>query len=268
MRSSWSHAAHSGQTVFTVGERDYQWIDVILAAYLWGEYARLERRTRDGLALDELWRAGGEEVPRRRRTRPPTRGAYDRDLLAADDAAAVARRSPPRHGRVGSNTSTARCSHARPTAPKFKVSAPEVEAALYGEGSLLGSARDLAMRLAGQAAAFDRLNEGASLGARGGRSRGDEAAARIGPARSVRLIRSGIVARAEFVAASESCSNAARRDRGAVDVSARSRPIASTGRASSARPHRLPPRGGAPSRASRSGGQLSLADAAAMGNRW
>jgi hypothetical protein len=190
----------AGRTVFTVGGRDYQWIDVILAAYLWGEYARLERRTREGLAWLKHLKRLGEKVPEAEADEAADTWRYDRDLLAADDL----QQWLDDHDLdmdewleyIDRSVRTA-----RPNAPKLKVSAPEVEAALYGEALCSGALADFATRLAGQAAAFDRLNEGTS-------ARCSKAAVRAAMKPLPPSVRRGVfdfsaadtVARAEFVA--------------------------------------------------------------------
>src|SRR5919109_740241 len=50
----------AGRTAFSVGAREYGWVDVVLAAHLWGEYANLERsvlRQRWASELDKITKA-------------------------------------------------------------------------------------------------------------------------------------------------------------------------------------------------------------------
>src|SRR5262245_17988390 len=54
-----------GQTNFVVGEREYNWGDVILAAQLRGDWEALETQTRAGIAcLDQFAIACTDEPPR------------------------------------------------------------------------------------------------------------------------------------------------------------------------------------------------------------
>ncbi len=152
----------AGRRLFTVGAREYRWEDVVLCAHLCSEYGPLEQRTRAGIACQKRLRSLGRELPEEEIDEASDDWRYDRDLLSGDDAQEwldrrglgaeewldYIERSVLRTRFAGELGSIAK-SHA--ATPK------EVEAAVYAEAVCSGVLGELADRLAGQAAVYDRV---------------------------------------------------------------------------------------------------------------
>ena len=143
--------------VFTVGTRTYLWPDVVVAAHLWGDYAALERQTRDGLAWVMHLAKKGQGVSESDADELGDAWRYDRDLLAADDL----QQWLDEH-LLGMDEWLAFIERAvlrsRGAAPRIKVPAADVEAAIYAEAVCSGTLQGVAARLAGLAAAYDRVD--------------------------------------------------------------------------------------------------------------
>ena len=75
----------AGRAVFSLGERVFEWEDVVLAAYLWGEIARLEQRIARAAAADRALAKRGQQPGEDDIDEAATRWRYDHDLIAADD---------------------------------------------------------------------------------------------------------------------------------------------------------------------------------------
>ena len=79
--------ALSGHRLFSVGDTSYIWEDMVLAAYLWGDWVALRRRAGAGLAclrrLDDLGAEDGLDEDEVEAAAAEFR--YERDLIAAED---------------------------------------------------------------------------------------------------------------------------------------------------------------------------------------
>jgi len=151
----------AGRAVFTVGGREYGWEDVALAAHLWGEAASLKRRTREGIACVRHLERLGDKHPETEVEEAADAWRYARDLLSGDDMHAwleermltmddwlayvlhtvLRTRWSAELGRI---------------TKEQKVSSRQIESALYGEAVCSGRLAELADRLAGQAAIYER----------------------------------------------------------------------------------------------------------------
>lgn len=154
----------AGRTVFTAGAREYRWEDVVLAAHLWGEAAELERRTREGIACHMRLDDRGEALSETEVEGAADKWRYERDLLSADDLQdwlterdidmdewlAYMHRSAVRTRWSGELDEIVNA---------YDVSAEEVDAVMYSEAVCSGRLGELAERLAGQAAIYDRVAE-------------------------------------------------------------------------------------------------------------
>ena len=74
-----------GQVVFSIGKAEYCWEDVVLAAVLWGDWARLREKVREGVAC--LRRADDEGMPLSAQEIESAADEfrYARDLVAAEE---------------------------------------------------------------------------------------------------------------------------------------------------------------------------------------
>jgi predicted HTH domain antitoxin len=154
----------AGRAVFTVGEREYQWDDVVLAAHLWGDMARLERGAKEALAclnrLDEI----GDEVPESEIDSAADDWRYGRDLLSADDMQAWL---DERHLDADEWFDYFQRSIARKRLSEeideltnaYDASREDVDVVVYGDATCSGTLGELAERLAGRAAIYDRVAE-------------------------------------------------------------------------------------------------------------
>ncbi len=155
-----------GRTAFTVGTRQYSWEDVILAAHLWSEAAQLERRTREGIACRRRLEDRGEEVDPDEVEKAADEWRYERDLLSADDMQAwLADRDLDMEEWLDyierSVLRTLRSADLDEVVDAYKPLSKEVDAAIYSEAVCSGRLAELADRLAGQAAIYERLAEDA-----------------------------------------------------------------------------------------------------------
>lgn len=154
----------AGRAVFNVGRRRYRWEDVILAAHLWGDVARVEHRTQEAIACRKRLDDRGEALTEAEVEGAAEEWRYERDLLSADDlqewlvmrgidmddwleyidrSALLVRWS----GELDNIVNT------------YEVKSEEVEAAMYVQAACSGSLAELAERLAGQAAVAARVSE-------------------------------------------------------------------------------------------------------------
>ncbi|MGH2739410.1 MAG: hypothetical protein ACRDH6_02845 [Actinomycetota bacterium] len=76
------------RTVFSVGERDYAWADVVVWGLVSGEWAALEQRTREGMSCLLRAKDSGEEPSPKDLEAAAARFRYQRRLVAADDTEA------------------------------------------------------------------------------------------------------------------------------------------------------------------------------------
>ena len=79
----------AGRSLFTIGNRSYVWEDLVAAACLWGDWAALEARVRDGLIclarLDDLDDDDEDALSEEEVETAAAEFRYARDLVAADD---------------------------------------------------------------------------------------------------------------------------------------------------------------------------------------
>ena len=79
----------AGERIFTVAGTSYAWEDLVLAGCLWGDWAALEARVRDGLAclarLDDLAEADEDALAEADVETAAAEFRYARDLVAAAD---------------------------------------------------------------------------------------------------------------------------------------------------------------------------------------
>ena len=77
-----------GRVVFTSGDRKYDWVDVVLAARLWGDWASLEEEVRQGIACRKRMEEA-EDFPDSEEVESAAREfRYARDLLTAQETEA------------------------------------------------------------------------------------------------------------------------------------------------------------------------------------
>jgi hypothetical protein len=79
----------AGRSLFTIGNRSYVWEDLVAAGCLWGDWATLEERVRDGLIclarLDDLDDDDEDGLSEEEVDAAAAEFRYARDLVAADD---------------------------------------------------------------------------------------------------------------------------------------------------------------------------------------
>jgi hypothetical protein len=74
-----------GETVFSVGEVDYRWGDVVEAAELWGDWARLRERAREGAAALERSDGWEDAISEEEVESAAEEFRYARDLISAEE---------------------------------------------------------------------------------------------------------------------------------------------------------------------------------------
>ncbi|HUF31181.1 MAG TPA: hypothetical protein VMM77_11075 [Gemmatimonadaceae bacterium] len=72
--------------VFQVGDDSYCWADVALAAVVWGDWDRLRRETREGLACLRSYRDTGRPLPEAEIDGAAADFRYERELISAQEA--------------------------------------------------------------------------------------------------------------------------------------------------------------------------------------
>lgn len=150
-----------GQVVFSVGKAEYCWEDVVLAAELWGDWARLRERVREGAAC--LKRADDEGMPLSAQEIESAADEfrYARDLVAAEEMEAWL-------GRWGL-TAESWMDSIRSTLLRKKWSADladlvseesptdeDVDAGIQTEAVCSGELERLASELAGRSAVYEK----------------------------------------------------------------------------------------------------------------
>jgi hypothetical protein len=151
----------SSQEVFSVGNRRYMWADVMLAARLWGDWARLERDVRYGIACLKRMQDTGEELGGAE-MRAAVRAFRDiRNLKTAD---AVEGWLQQRHLTVEMRLAYLRRSRLRQQwaaqfvdiLTRYRVKDTEVERDIIAEGICSGQFAMLARKLAARAAVYEK----------------------------------------------------------------------------------------------------------------
>jgi len=160
----WAMDALFGRVVFSVGQEAYRWEDVLLAAMLWGDWARLERQAQEGLACLKLLEANDEECDPDEVDAAADEFRYARDLLTAEETEAwlrrwgltvdawmdYIRRSILRQQRAAELPAIVA---AHPVSPD------EIAQAIHAEGVCSGHFARFAQKLAGRAAVHERGRE-------------------------------------------------------------------------------------------------------------
>ena len=146
---------------FTVGDREYLWLDVVLAAMLRGDWAPFEAALREGLACAAHADTTGEEAGEAA-DELLTEFRYARDLITAAEAEAWLARV----GLSGEDLSAyferrVLRDRLRADLPAIRaahpVSADDIADALAAEGICSGAFAEYALALAGRAAVFERV---------------------------------------------------------------------------------------------------------------
>jgi hypothetical protein len=149
----------AGRRIFSLGEREFIWEHVVLAAYLWAEIPALERRIAHGLAAQNRLADAGEPVLDDDVEVASTRWRYERDLISADDLESwlSARELGLEEWLAYIRRSE---SAARSAARGSKRHAPapdEIGAVMFAEAMCSGTVGALTERLAGRTAIFGRV---------------------------------------------------------------------------------------------------------------
>jgi hypothetical protein len=76
------------QSVFKVGDEEYCWADIAIAAVVWGEWARLAQETREAMACLRSARDSGRPLPDAEIAEAAADFRYARELISADEAEA------------------------------------------------------------------------------------------------------------------------------------------------------------------------------------
>jgi hypothetical protein len=148
--------------VFAVGGRHYDWADVVLASLLWGEWARLKAEVREGIACTKRSEALEVSPPADVFDAAAAEFRYQRDLVTAQAMYAwLEKRGLTVKAwleyirRLVLRRDSAEA--LRDAAARYPVSDVEVIDLIPVEGFCSGSFDRLAQKLAGRAAAFDRM---------------------------------------------------------------------------------------------------------------
>ena len=153
-----------GQRVFCVGSEEYRWDDVILAAKLRGDWARLEKELCEGLACVKRMDEAEEEIDAEELESAANDFRYERDLVTAEEAEAWLRQ--------WNITAKAwmdyirRCVLRRKWADelaeivaRFRVTEREIHSCLRAEAVCSGYLARFAQALAARASAFEKARE-------------------------------------------------------------------------------------------------------------
>lgn len=159
--------ALTGRPIFSVGEQTYLWEDLLLAAYLWGEWPGLSARARTGLGcLARLAELEDEEtaLPEAELSEAAAEFRYARDLGAADAMEAwLEQRGLDTEGWLDTLRRPllqARWSEELPAIRKqHRIGRREYERAIEADLLCSGEAVRLAGQLAGRAAIHARCHE-------------------------------------------------------------------------------------------------------------
>jgi hypothetical protein len=151
----------AGRPIFSLAERVFAWEDIVLAAYVWGEIARLELRIARADAAERALVKRGQQPTEDDVDEATTRWRYDHDLISADDLDAwlAARELDADEwlAYVRRAESLARAGEVRPGG---RASSVDVDASLYAEAMCSGTIGAVAQRLAQCAAAHGRAVDG------------------------------------------------------------------------------------------------------------
>ncbi len=155
------------QVAFTVGSTAYRWGDVVLAAMTWGDWGGLEAQVREGLACVKRLAGWGENPDPDLVNAAADEFRYERDLLTAEEAEAWL-------ARWGLTTESwmeyiersvlrrAWADEVPTLVAQHPASDEEVGAAISAEGICSGAYTRFACKLAGRAAAYERVRDQAA----------------------------------------------------------------------------------------------------------
>jgi len=153
-----------GQLVFCVGREEYRWDDVILAAKLRGDWARLEKELREGLACVKRMDDAEEEIDAEELESAANDFRYERDLVTAEEAEAWLKQWNLTAGAWMDYIH--RCLLRRKWADdlaeivaRFGVTQGEINSCLQAEAVCSGFLARFAQALAARASAFEKVRE-------------------------------------------------------------------------------------------------------------
>jgi hypothetical protein len=148
--------------VFQVRDDSYSWSDVALAAVVWGDWERLQREVREGLACLHSYRDAGRPLPDEEIDTAAADFRYERELISAQETEAWFARwgisASQWMGYIRRSVLRARLEARLPELlARHPVSDAEVAAAAGVEAICSGMLTRLAPRLAARAAAYDNM---------------------------------------------------------------------------------------------------------------
>jgi hypothetical protein len=154
--------------VCSVGEREFQLLDVVIAGHLRGQWAEVEDTARRGLACEKRLDNLGEGLSDADVEAAATAWRYERNLLSADDTESwlLERHLAMAHwfGYVSRLVLRRRWSAGLDEiVASHEVTPREIEDVLYSEAVCSGSLAELAGRLAAYAAVDDRVKEKSAI---------------------------------------------------------------------------------------------------------
>lgn len=153
-----------GSVVFTAGGETYRWEDVALAAMGWGDWGSLEAQVRAGLACVMGLADGEKDLDPDLVNAAADEFRYERDLITAEEAEAWLARwgLTPQSWMEYIQRSVLRQAWGDDLTKledQHPVTDAEVAAAIGAEGICSGALTRFARKLAGRAAAYERVRE-------------------------------------------------------------------------------------------------------------
>lgn len=148
--------------VFQVRDDSYSWSDVALAAVVWGDWERLRREVREGLACLHSYRDSGRPLPGEEIDTAAANFRYERELISAQETEAWFARwgisASQWMGYIRRSVLRARLEDRLPELlARHPVPDAEIAAAAGVEAICSGMLTRLAPRLAARAAAYDNM---------------------------------------------------------------------------------------------------------------
>lgn len=157
--------------VFQVGGDSYCWADIAFAAVVWGDWDRLRREVREGLACLGSYRASGRPLPEAEIDAAAAEFRYERELISAQEAeewfARWGMSAREWMDYIRRSVLRNRLESRMPELlAQYPVSDADVAAAAGVEAICSGLLRRLAPRFAARAAAHDQLRGAQQNGGR------------------------------------------------------------------------------------------------------
>jgi hypothetical protein len=149
----------AGRRIFSLGEREFIWEDVVLAAHLWGDITALQRRTGQALAAQHRLAKSVEGVSEDDVEEAANAWRYDHDLISADDLEAwLSARALVVDEWLAyiRRTELVRRTSGRVTKPNA-ASSDQIDDVLLAEAMCSGTIAAVAEKLAGRAAVSERV---------------------------------------------------------------------------------------------------------------